>query len=389
MINQFINLERLGISWLLVKFRNVALEQEFAAYRLSNLQQEVRTGAIVAGLSWLLVALLEPINTPSTAWFSIFVVAIAGIGALVALYFSTNLQLFKRYHQIMVMAAVITMMFAICIKVKFYQDFTLVHYFPALMLITMWMFSISGLSFIYSIICGQVFYLFTYLTLLIDDKTSKVDFVSCIYYMIVSYFIGAVISYHKDVQSRKIFLAHKALEAEKQHHQYKSIHDALTKLPNRELLHDRLAQSINLATRSGAVCAGLFIDLDNFKSINDNYGHLMGDLYLKQVASILKEATRNADTIARISGDEFFVLMLDIKNEEAALNLSQKIQQSLQEQFVLSEQFKIQGRGASIGICMFPYENCDPDGIINRADKAMYEVKQLSKNMPKKIALSA
>jgi diguanylate cyclase len=251
------------------------------------------------------------------------------------------------------------------------------------MIITMWMFSISGLSFIYGIVCGQIFYLFVYLTLLIDEKTSNVDFVTCIYYMLVSYFMGAVIAYHKDVQSRKIFLAHQALELEKQHHQHKSIHDPLTKLPNRELLEDRLAQAINYSSRAGVVCAGLFIDLDNFKSINDEYGHLMGDLYLKQVANHLKDITRDADTIARISGDEFFILMQDIKNEEAALILAQKIQQSLHNELILNEQFKLKGRGASVGICMFPYANCTPQDIINRADQSMYQVKVLTKNLSK------
>ena len=136
--------------------------------------------------------------------------------------------------------------------------------------------------------------------------------------------MGAVISTYNDVQSRKIFLAHKDLQQEKLHHQHKSIHDPLTKLPNRELLEDRLAQAINFASRTGVVGAGLFIDLDNFKSINDEYGHLIGDLYLKQVANRLKDITHAADSIARIGGDEFFILVLDIKNEEAALSLTKK-----------------------------------------------------------------
>ena len=383
MVNLISNLERIGISWLLVKFRNIALEKEFSAYRLSILHQEVRAGFVVAGLSWLLVAFMEPMNTPQSAWLSILMASVSGIGALAVVYWATYSKIFKIYHQFIIMAGVIATMLAVCIKIKFYPDFPITHYFPVLMIITMWMFSISGLSFIYGIFCGQVFYLFVYLTLLIDEKTSHVDFITCIYYMLVSYFMGAVISYHKDVQSRKIFLAHKALELEKQHHQHKSIHDPLTKLPNRELLEDRLAQAINLASRTGVVCAGLFIDLDNFKSINDDYGHLMGDLYLKQVADRLTDITRGADTIARISGDEFFILMLDIKNEEAALSLAKKIQENMQGQFLLSDQFKLKGRGASVGICMFPYAYCKPQDIISRADQAMYQVKLLGKNLGK------
>ena len=389
MVNVISNLERLGISWLLVNFRNIALEEEFSAYRLATLQQEVRTGSIVGVLSCILVAFMEPMNTPQSAWFSILVASITGIGVLASVYRATYLKIFKTHHQFIVMAGVVGTMLAICVKLKLYPDFPITHYFPILMIITMWMFSISGLSFIYGIVCGQVFYLFVYLTFLIGENVTSVDFITYIYYMLVSYFMGAVISYHKDVQSRKIFLAHKELQQEKLHHQHKSIHDPLTKLPNRELLEDRLAQAINFASRTGVVGAGLFIDLDNFKSINDEYGHLIGDLYLKQVANRLKDITRAADTIARISGDEFFILMLDINNEEAALSLAKKIQENMLGQFLLSDQFKLKGRGASVGICMFPYANCKPQDIISRADQAMYQVKLLGKNLRKNITAKA
>jgi diguanylate cyclase (GGDEF)-like protein len=145
------------------------------------------------------------------------------------------------------------------------------------------------------------------------------------------------------------------------------------------LLEDRLHQAISLSARNQIKCAGLFIDLDKFKTINDQYGHLVGDLYLKEVASRLKDITRDADTLARIGGDEFFLLMLDIKNEETALALSRKIQENLSEYFILADKIKLKGLGASVGICMFPYVNCTPHDIINRADKAMYHVKQLGK----------
>ena len=120
--------------------------------------------------------------------------------------------------------------------------------------------------------------------------------------------------------------------------------------------------------------------LDKFKNINDHYGHLVGDLYLKEVASRLQDITREADTLARIGGDEFFLLMLDVKSEEATLELSRKIQDSLNQYFILADKIKIKGLGASVGICMFPFQNCKPSDIINRADKAMYQVKNLGKS---------
>lgn len=379
MINIIENLERLGISLVLAKFRNAGLEKEFNTFNLPILKQEVRVGVVVACLSCILVSLMEPLNPSSSAWVSILIAAIIGISSLIIVYETTFLQVFEKYHQLIVMAGVIVAMLAICLKINFYPDFSISHYLPLLMLMTIWMFSISGLSFTYAIICGQVFYLFIYLTFLIGGDISQADFIASIYYMVVSYFLGAVLSFNKEIQSRKIFLAHKELEQEKQHHHYKSLHDLLTQLPNRELLEDRLDQAISLSARSHIKCAGLFIDLDKFKTINDQYGHLVGDLYLKEVASRLQDITREADTLARIGGDEFFLLMLDVKNEETALKLSRKIQDNLNEYFILADKIKLKGLGASVGICMLPYTNCSPSDIINSADKAMYHVKQLGK----------
>ncbi len=379
MINQNFEYKSLGLTPLL-KFKNTLLEKEFDEFNLPFLKKEVRAGIVMVILSWLLYANMEPMNTPVTAFLSIAITALVGTSFLAIVYWATFLQKFKKYHQIIVMAGVLATMLTVFIKIKFYPDFPISHYLPVLICITFWMFAISGVSFIYTIVCGLIFYTFAYIAFLMDGNATSIDKITSLYYLLISYFMGAVISYHKDIQSRKIFLAHQELEREKQHHHHKSIHDLLTQLPSRELLEDRMVQAISMATRTNTLCAGLFIDLDNFKSINDQYGHLVGDLYLKEVANRLRDITREADTIARISGDEFFLLMLDVKDEESVLGLAQKIQENLIDQFLLNDQFKLTGLGASIGICMFPYKNCTTLDIINRADKAMYKVKHLGKN---------
>jgi diguanylate cyclase len=300
MIHQTFEFKSMGLAPYL-KFKNALLEQEFNDFNLPFLKREVRAGIIMVILSWLLYANMEPMNAPITAFLSIAITALTGASFLAIVYWVTFLRKFKKYHQIIVLAGVLSTMLTVCIKIKFYPDFPIPHYLPVLICITFWMFAISGLSFIYSIACGLMFYVFVYIAFLMDENVSRIDIITSLYYMLISYFMGAVISYHKDIQSRKIFLAHKALELEKQHHHHKSIHDILTQLPNRELLEDRMAQAINIATRTNISCAGIFIDLDNFKSINDRYGHAVGDLYLKEVAERLRDITREADTIARIS----------------------------------------------------------------------------------------
>ena len=379
MIHQTFEFKSMGLTPYL-KFKNALLEKEFKEFNLPFLKREVRAGIVMVIISWLLYANMEPMNAPITAFLSIAVAAMVGTSFLVIVYWASFLQKFKKYHQIIVMSGVLATMLTVFIKIKFYPDFPISHYLPILICITFWMFAISGVSFIYAVACGLMFYTFAYIVFLLDGNASSIDKITSAYYLLISYFMGAVISYHKDIQSRKIFLAHKALELEKQHHHHKSIHDLLTQLPNRELLEDRMVQAISMATRANIICAGMFIDLDNFKSINDQYGHTVGDLYLKEVANRLRDVTREADTIARISGDEFFLLLLDTKSEAAALGLAQKIQENLKDEFLLGDQFKLTGLGASIGICMFPYKNCTPQDIINRADQAMYKVKHLGKN---------
>ena len=379
MISKIFNLESMGISPYFVKFKNHSLESEYNQFNVPFLKQEVRVGILIGTLSWLLIALMEPINTPSSAYLSIFLAAIFASSFLAMVYRATYSSLFERYHQPIILLGVLATIVSVSIKIKFYPDFEIPHYMPMLMLITIWMFSVSGISLNNAAIIGLVFYAFVYASLLMHADIGNVDVITATYYMVISYFMGAVIGIHKEIKSRQIFLAHKALEQEKQHHQYKSIHDTLTQLPNRELLENRLEQAISLSARNRIKCAGLYIDLDKFKSINDDYGHMVGDLYLKEVANRLQNITRDADTLARIGGDEFFLLMLDIKNEEAALELSRKIQDNLNEYFILADKIKLKGLGASVGICMLPYKNCTPQDIINRADKAMYQVKQLGK----------
>lgn len=379
MINKIFDLNNMGISSYFVKFKNTALEHEYDQFNVPFLKQEVRAGALIGILSWLLVAVMEPMNTPTSAYLSIFISTIVGVVFLAFVYRATYSQYFKNYHQLIVLMGVMATIISICVKIRFYPDFPITHYMPVLMFITIWMYAISGLSLNYAVIVGLVFYAIVYTAFLMTADISGVEIITATYYMVISYFMGAVISMHQEIQARKIFLANKALEQEKHHHRYKSLHDLLTQLPNRELLEDRLYHAISLSTRNHIKCAGLYIDLDKFKTINDQYGHMLGDLYLQEVSRRLQDITREADTIARIGGDEFFLLLYDVNNEESALDIARKIQDNLSETFILADKIKLKGLGASVGICMFPYASCMPQDIINRADKAMYQVKQLGR----------
>ena len=155
-------------------------------------------------------------------------------------------------------------------------------------------------------------------------------------------------------------------------------HDALTDLPNRLLLNDRLARSIALARRYGRRLAVLFLDCDRFKHINDTLGHAVGDQVLRSIAKRLTTCVRESDTVSRHGGDEFLILLSEIDHPEDAENIGQKIVASIAEpHFVSGHELQLT---ASVGIALYPEDGQDAQSLIMRADTAMYHSKKTGRN---------
>ena len=155
-------------------------------------------------------------------------------------------------------------------------------------------------------------------------------------------------------------------------------HDALTGLPNRTLLQDRVEQAIGRARRQGNRVGVLFVDLDHFKRINDSLGHATGDLILERVAHLLTSTVRATDTVSRRGGDEFIVLMPDITDAHSAALQAERILQVLaRPHAILGERLRIT---ASIGISIYPESAREADALLRTSDIAMYEAKELGRN---------
>ncbi len=155
-------------------------------------------------------------------------------------------------------------------------------------------------------------------------------------------------------------------------------YDSLTGLPNRNLLNDRLAVSLARAKRNDEKLGIMFLDLDNFKTVNDTLGHDMGDLLLKTVAQMLQDTLRQEDTIARMGGDEFIVIAPEIKSPDDAGTLAQKIIDQFEGPIVInSHELFI---GCSIGIATFPEDGNDTKALLKNADLALYRAKDRGKN---------
>ena len=155
-------------------------------------------------------------------------------------------------------------------------------------------------------------------------------------------------------------------------------YDPLTGLPNRALFNDRLHQAIVSANRHDTRLAVLFVDLDHFKEVNDTLGHLVGDALLVQVAGRLTQALRDDDTVSRLGGDEFTIILSDIHEPKNVELVADKILHSLHLPFSIGEH-KVQ-IGASVGIALFPDHGADADRLKKNADAAMYQAKEFGRN---------
>ncbi len=160
--------------------------------------------------------------------------------------------------------------------------------------------------------------------------------------------------------------------------EFQATHDALTQLPNRYLLFDRLKHAIQKAERHQKQVALLFIDLDDFKKVNDGYGHTMGDMLLIKFVERLKQSGRSEDTIARLGGDEFVVVLENLSDETVAATVAQKILQALKPPFLLDAHDLF--IGGSIGISLYPKDGDDPESLLKNADTAMYRAKETGRN---------
>jgi diguanylate cyclase (GGDEF)-like protein/PAS domain S-box-containing protein len=181
--------------------------------------------------------------------------------------------------------------------------------------------------------------------------------------------IEGVVLTSRDVTQRKVA---------EERIQYLAHHDTLTDLPNRALMRDRLHVSLAQAQRWQYAVAALFIDLDRFKIVNDTLGHTAGDALLQEIAARLRQCTREGDTVARVGGDEFMLILPNLSNPQGAATVAQKVLHAL------SQPVNIGGQdvfvSASMGVSLFPDDAESADELILNADTAMYSAKRRGRN---------
>lgn len=164
-------------------------------------------------------------------------------------------------------------------------------------------------------------------------------------------------------------------------------HDPMTGLPNRQLFNDRLQHALEIAKREQRSFAVVFLDLDNFKPINDQFGHRVGDVVLKLASVRIESGVRESDTVARIGGDEFAILLSDAESTADAEHVIRKIT------VALSRTFDVRGQmlelGVSAGVAFYPADGVNGMELIDAADEAMYRNKGLKKSLTEESVLQS
>lgn len=180
--------------------------------------------------------------------------------------------------------------------------------------------------------------------------------------------IGTIIVFHDTSETHKLT---KALS-------WQASHDALTRLPNRILLKDKLESSLNRVVENNTLLTLFFIDLDGFKPVNDKYGHEQGDKVLKVIAKRLLDTIRDDDLVARLGGDEFVITLLSFSDHNEIINALNRVMNTISQPIPVGSANIV--LSASIGVTIFPDDQADADTLLRHADQAMYIAKQQGRN---------
>lgn len=220
----------------------------------------------------------------------------------------------------------------------------------------------------------------------LDDKIRQNMQIGPLYYQEKTYALIQIIditSHLNRVYQLKNVI--KTLEDENEHikvseriSKHQALHDSLTKLPNRTLLNEQLNLSICYAQRNSELLAVMFLDLDEFKQVNDTFGHAYGDELLRKVSERLQSCIRKSDLLARLGGDEFIIVLSQIKTKQALHIIAQKIIGAFVQPFEIYDQTVFMT--ISIGISVYPNDTLAAEDLIKKADLAMYRSKKSGKN---------
>ena len=373
-------LEHSSLQKWTLRFKTKRLELHYRIYALPRLRQQARIALAVGAVMYGLYGFLDVLFLPADAVLKVWYIRTGVILLALAAFCFTFFKKFGRYSQACLSLTGIIGGLGLMAKMSFLPDWALTFFYGGLILITFWVYCFSGLRFPNALLTGLILLVAFNVAFMWLKVVPLVQMVSYDFFIVSSNIVGAFACYIAEAQNRALFLREMDLDKERHLQLNRALHDHLTSLPNRELLMDRVEQAIHYAARNDQICAGLYLDLDGFKPINDTYGHGVGDQVLQEVAKRFQAVLRDSDTLSRLGGDEFFILARDIGSRQAAEVMAKKLLQQLEQPFTFRSLPTIDHLSASIGICIFPYRDVSAIDVVRRADQAMYDIKRSTKD---------
>ena len=375
------------VNMLTLTFNNPEDEARFVASINDSRRVQLRLSFLLVSMVYVLTMFIEPyIIRPEILAISslLHVGVVAPMGMLVVLV--SFVERLKRFLLPVAIFATATAAVSNLYMVSLAGLQS--HYEAEIYVMIFWIFTVASYRLIVATFLSAAIVFTAMLTTLFVVSTSdnSAQQYSYFFWLEVSFILAFLGGYLLELTAKYNFYhAEKLLDeikerqAAQQQLQYMAYHDSLTNVPNRVLLYDRLEHAIFQADRNNEKLAWMFVDLDKFKQINDTLGHAVGDALLKEVAKRLKMLIRKSDTIGRIGGDEFIVLLSDVETPEAAVHIAEKIRETLAIPYVLegSEPFE---NTASIGIALYPEHGKNERELSKRADNAMYLSKKKGRN---------
>lgn len=364
---------------LTLRFHDPETERAFLRQLLPRLRLQGRAAIVVGVFVYFVYGALDHLFVPPSQLGLVWVIRMLALAIPLSVLALTFTTWFEKANQFLLALVGLSASLGLIAMLWHLPVESSAYYYPGLMLATFYTYNLVGARFIQALGIN-VFVLLLY-NLLFGFVSAYPEpmLLSQNFFMVSANLIGGAAGYLVEYQRRQLFLRELQLDRERRLHLQRSLHDRLTGLPNRDLLDDRMNQALALARRDSERHAGFFVDLDGFKNVNDQLGHEVGDTVLREIARRLVAATRETDTISRLGGDEFFLLVQDIGSCDAAVHLAEKLIRIIEEPVAsLPDMPPI---SASIGICLFPQMGLEstPEAIIRCADLSMYRAKAAGK----------
>jgi diguanylate cyclase (GGDEF)-like protein len=361
-------------------FLNSRLEAHYRHYSFPRLLSQARLALLLGAMMYEMYGILDFLLVEKSMLSQVTIIRTVTTCTILAVFGTTFLKVFKRYTQQILTFIFLFSAVGLLWKMALIEQTVFPYYFSGLLLMLFWIHAFYILEFRYAFLCTFSIVCISTIAFISIFNYSHVEIFGYLFILLSVFGVSMFSSYIAEKRDRALFLREKELDRERFVQRERATHDSLTNLPNRVLLMDRINQAILESRRNNQVSAAFFIDLDNFKDINDTYGHATGDIVLIEVASRLKSSIRAVDTVARLAGDEFFVLAQDIKNEELAQIFGGKLLNQIDLPYIIDNEPLSHALSASIGICLFPYPGVTALEVIAKADRAMYEVKLTDKS---------